>query len=116
MYIVPTAQAQGVNSPLFQSIKSLFGATGGPAGVASLGALITQAVQLMLLIVASIAVIFLMWGGYKYVVSRGNEETAEAAKKTMSSAVWGLVIIVMAYAIISVIAAILLRGEVGNGI
>lgn len=111
-------QAQGVKNDFFDRIgRELFGSGGsGPAGQITIGGLISIVVQLMLLIAASIAVIFLMFGGYRYVIARGNEEATEAAKKTMTSAVWGLIIIVMAFAIIRIITAILLEGEAGTGI
>lgn len=107
---------QGIDNSFFKSIGTLFGAGRGPAGQITIGGLISIVVQLMLLIAASIAVIFLMFGGYRYVVARGNEEATEAAKKTMTSSIWGLIIVVMAFAIIRIITAILLEGEAGTGI
>jgi len=116
LYLLQVNQGQGIDNSFFKSIGGLFGAGGGPAGQITIGGLISIVVQLMLLIAASIAVIFLMLGGYRYVIARGNEEATEAAKKTMTGAVWGLIIIVMAFAIIRIIAAILIEGQAGTGI
>lgn len=112
-----TPPSQGILNPFFENtIGKLFGATGGPASKTSLGSLIINVVEILLLVAASIAVIFLIVGGYKYVVSRGNEEAAESAKKTMTSAILGLVIIILSFTIIRIISAILLEGTGALGI
>lgn len=111
-----TILAQGVtNSPLFNRIRSQFGGA-GPAGTANAGDLITAVIEILLLIAGSLAVVFLVIGGIKYVISRGNEEQAESAKKTMTAAIFGLVIIVMAYAIVYIISSALIQGEGGLGL
>ncbi len=107
----------GIDSKLFQDLKGIFGGDpNSPTQATDLGKLITVIIQILLIVAASVAVIFLMWGGYKYVIARGNEEATEAAKKTITSSIWGLVIIVMAYAIVTIIAAVLLKGVPGTGI
>ena len=82
------------------------------AGDASLGTLITSVINVGLLVVGSIAVVFLMVGGYRYVMSSGNEEAAEGAKKTITHAIIGLVIVIMSFVIVNVIARILVGGGV----
>ena len=109
--------AQGVKNPFFDGLGNLFGTNpDSPAGSRDLGQLIIVIVQLGLLVAASVAVIFLMLGAYRYVTSRGNEEETENAKKTMTHAIFGLVIIVLAYAIISIVSSILVGGTGGTGI
>ena len=111
--------AQGVTqSQLFQDLKVKFlgsGGAAGPAGAESAGQLITQVLEIMLFVAGSLAVVFLVVGGIKYVLSRGNEEQAESAKKTMTAAIWGLVIIIMAYAIVYIITVTLIQGDTGTG-
>ena len=51
----------------------------------------------------AIAVVFIIIGGYQYIASGGNEETAEKGKKTLVNAIIGIVVIVLAYAIINVL-------------
>jgi len=114
--LVGTAGAVGVDSPLFESVGGIFGAGAGPAGQRTLGTLITQIVSILLVVAASIAVIFLMVGGYRYVVARGNEEGIEEAKKTISGSIIGLIVIILSFAIIRIIASALLQGTTGLGI
>jgi hypothetical protein len=71
------------------------------------GDLLAKAVLTLLTFAGAIAVVFLMIGGFQYVSSRGNEEAMEKAKKTVTSAIIGIVIIVMAYAIVSIVNTLL---------
>ena len=71
------------------------------------GQLLVKIIQIFLAFAGAIAVVFLMVGGFQYVASRGNEEGVEKAKKAISAAIIGLVIIVMAYAIVTIINTLL---------
>ncbi len=51
-----------------------------------------------------VAVIYLIYGGFLYITSAGNEESAEAGKKTVINAIIGIVIIIMSYVIITVVS------------
>ena len=95
---------------------ALAGGTGGLTGtidnpapdqlidVSDFGVLLKNViVQIFLEFAAAIAVVFLIIGGFQYVSSRGNEEAMEKAKKTITAAVIGIVVIVMAYAIVAIV-------------
>jgi|SRR3989344_3830558 len=111
------AQAQGVNNSFFQGLGGLFGAgTNSPAASSNIGQLIVNIISMMLLVVASLAVIYFLVGGYKYVIARGNEESAEEAKHTMTAAIWGLVYTIMAFAFMRIIAQLLLGSSTQQGI
>lgn len=84
-----------------------------PASSNTIGNLITNVLQILLLVAGSIAVIFLVIGGIKYVISRGNEESMESAKKTIGAAIWGLVIIIMSFAIVYIISEALINRDLG---
>jgi hypothetical protein len=83
-------------------LSGLFG-TGGLTSSQSLPELIANAIRLMLLFAGAIAVVFVIIGGYQYLTSGGNEESAEKGQKTLTNAVIGVVIVVLAYVIINVI-------------
>ena len=55
--------------------------------------------------------LFLIIGAFRYLTSSGNEEAAEAAKKMMTNAVVGLIIIIMSFAMIYIITRALLTGS-----
>ncbi len=83
-------------------LSGMFG-MGGLTSSQSLGELIANAIRLMLLFAGAIAVVFVIIGGYQYLTSGGNEEQAEKGQKTLTNAVIGVVIVVLAYVIINVI-------------
>ena len=84
-------------------VGSYFGG-GGISGATSLTDLISRVIQILLLFAGAIAVVFVIIGGYWYITSAGNEETAEKGQKTLTNAIIGVIIIVLSYAIITVIA------------
>ena len=60
-----------------------------------------------------IAVLFLIIGGFWYITSAGNEETASKGKSTVINAIIGIIIIVLSYVIVNVISNLVAPG--GNG-
>lgn len=59
--------------------------------------------KILLPIAGTIAVLFIIIGGFQYITSGGNEELAEAGKKNLQNAIIGLVIVILSYVIIRVI-------------
>ena len=70
----------------------------------SLTDLIIYIINIMLAIAGVIAVLFLIIGGFWYITSAGNEETAEKGKGTVINAIIGIVIVIMSYVIVSVLS------------
>ena len=101
----PPAYSKGIKSTVFDSIKGMFGE--GLPTTETFGGLVTIVVQILLVVAGSVAVIFLIVGGYRYITASGNEEQTEGAKKTMTGAIVGIVIIALAYAVIAIIVNIL---------
>ncbi|MBP9732269.1 MAG: hypothetical protein KBD29_02305 [Candidatus Magasanikbacteria bacterium] len=60
---------------------------------------IIEIINLALTFLGLIAVILILWGGFKWMTAGGNDENVEAAKKIIIAAVIGLAIILSAYAI-----------------
>jgi len=73
--------------------------------------LIRLIINWLLGIAFAIAVLFLIIGGFWYITSAGNEETAEKGKNTAVNAIIGIIIIVLAYVVINVVAGLV----AGNG-
>jgi cytochrome bd-type quinol oxidase subunit 2 len=69
-------------------------------------------INVFLGIVGIVAVGYLIYGGFRYITSAGNEETAESAKKTIQNSIIGLVIIILSYVIVTVIFNAVGRGTV----
>ncbi len=65
--------------------------------------LLTEIINKFLIFSGIIATIFIMYGGGMYLLSAGNEERSESAKKVLVNSVIGLVVIVMAFAIVKIV-------------
>jgi glucose uptake protein GlcU len=75
------------------------------------GSLFQEIIGILLGIVGLISVLFIIIGGFRYITSAGNEEQAEAGKKTLQNAIIGLVVVILCYVIVNVIINML----TGNG-
>lgn len=62
--------------------------------------LIKTIINILLYIVGALAVIMLIWGGIRYVTSGGNSASLTAAKNTIMYALIGLVVAILAFAIV----------------
>lgn len=78
-------------------------------GTRSFDVLLKKFIDIALYFAGGIAVLFLIIGGFRYVTSLGNEEAMEKAKKTITSAVLGIIIIVMAFALVAIINTLLTK-------
>lgn len=61
----------------------------------------------VLFLVGAVAVIALIYGGFRYVTSAGNGKNVEAAKETILYAIIGLVVAILAYAIVNFVVGAL---------
>jgi hypothetical protein len=75
----------------------------------------TTVTNVMLFIVGAISVIMVVIGGLRYVVSGGNSGNITTAKNTILYAIVGLIIAIMAYAIINFVIGSFIPG-VGGGL
>lgn len=68
--------------------------------------LIGKVITWVLGLVGAIAVLFIIYAGILYVTSSGNKERIEQAKQTLTYAVIGLVVIVLAGVIVSLVTGL----------
>lgn len=98
--------------------KEVFRPDNLPGGTVSgsaegrLNALILNVVNFILFASGSIAVALLVIGGIRYIVSLGNQERMDAAKKTITYALIGLAVIILAYAAVTNIIDLIYRSTV----
>lgn len=74
---------------------------GGVATYADLPALLAAITNWVLGIIGAVILLVIIYGGVLYAISAGNEERQTAAKKTITYAVVGLVVIILAWVIIN---------------
>ncbi len=72
-------------------------------GTTDVPTIINEVISWVLLLVGGVTVLFIVLGGFQYVTSAGNKERAESAKRTLTYAVVGLVIVILAKIIVSLV-------------
>lgn len=87
------------------------GGTGLPCDT-SITAFILKIINIALAVAGLIAVLFLIIGGFRYITSAGNEETAEQAKKIIVNSIIGIVVIILSFVIVRVISNALANNQV----
>ena len=80
----------------------------------TLGGLVKTALNTVLFVAFVAALIFLIIGGIKWIMSGGDKEGANKAKETVTSALIGLVIVLGAYILINVILQFFGVGDIGG--
>jgi hypothetical protein len=81
-------------------IQSGLKAAGGDTKDTS-GTLITRVINVMLFIIGVLSVIMIVYGGILYVISAGDSGRVSKAKNTIMYAIVGLVVALLAYAIVN---------------
>lgn len=89
-----------VNAGLTSVDTDVGGELGYDESGTDLKATIVNIVQWALGFLALIAVIMIIIGGFMWMTAGGNEERVEKAKKMISAAVIGLIIVLLAWAIV----------------
>lgn len=82
----------------------------------NLGDLIGRIIDYLLIAAAIIAVIFLIWGGIRWIMSGGDKAKVEAARNSVIGAIIGLIIVFAAYFIIDVVLHVIFGFDIGGGI
>ena len=81
-------------------IQSGLKAAGGDTKDTS-GTLITSVINVMLFIIGVLSVIMIVYGGILYVISAGDSGRVSKAKNTIMYAIVGLIVALLAYAIVN---------------
>lgn len=66
--------------------------------------LLIRIINVLLAVAGLVAVVFLIIGGFRYITAGGNEEAAEAGKKTIVNAIIGIVVIILSFVIVRVVS------------
>ena len=97
-----TAYAQvsaGSKSEVCTGIGAVGGDCSGNSG-ATLGKIISDIVQILLILIGAVAIIMIIIGGFKYVTSGGDPNNTNSAKNTIMYALIGLLIAAFAEVIV----------------
>lgn len=83
---------------------------GQPTELVGDGGIFNRITSILLFIVGAVAVIMLIFGGIRYVVSGGDQNNVTAAKNTILYAIIGIVVALLAYAAVRFVTTALLAG------
>jgi TRAP-type C4-dicarboxylate transport system permease small subunit len=72
--------------------------------------MIKNVINILLAVVFLIAVVYLIIGGFRYIMSQGNEESVEKAKGTITNAIIGIVVVLLAWIIVAAVTSLLNTG------
>lgn len=78
-------------------------ANGGGGSNQNLPDIITTIINVMLFIAGALAVIMIIYGGIRYITAHGDEKQVKVAKDTIVYSVAGLIIAILAYALVTFI-------------
>lgn len=74
--------------------ESLFGEDGSEG-------IFKKVINIMLFVIGAVAVIMLIYGGVKYVISGGAQDKVAEAKNTILYAIVGIVVAILAFAVVN---------------
>lgn len=83
------------------------------ADVSKVQNFITNVIQFLVILAGSLASVFFVWGGVRYITSSGNPEVLDSAKKTIAYSAIGLTISLAAYVITNIVTQ-LAQGAFGG--
>jgi hypothetical protein len=78
-----------------------------PPGYCTASGVLVMAINILLSLAGTAAILFLIIGGFWFLTAAGNEETSEKGRKTMVNAVIGLIVILLSAAIVRIITSTL---------
>ena len=76
-------------------------AGGNTASVTSMSSVIGKVINTMLFIVGVLAVAMIIYSGIRYITAHGDKSQVESAKNTLIYSVVGLIVAILAYAIVN---------------
>jgi glucose uptake protein GlcU len=75
----------------------------GPANIGNFGCIFDRVVGFALGFAGIVLFLLLIIGGFKYITSGGDPKAVEGAKKTLTYAIGGLIVILLSYLILVII-------------
>ncbi len=112
MPMLTLAATQPDPSELLQETGAEAGFEVREEGQAQLTAFIGRIINILLSVLGIIFFVLLVWGGFLWMTSAGNDEKVKKAKTLITDAVIGLIIILAAYAISSFVITSLVEATI----
>jgi hypothetical protein len=98
--VVSLVSPVGAESKIQEGANAV-GSNGGPTDIFGAGGVFTTVINIALFIIGSLSVVMLIIGGIRYTLSGGNKDAVTSAKNTILYAIIGVVVAILAYAIVN---------------
>jgi hypothetical protein len=85
------------------------GAFYNPVNFQDIPSFLVNIIKILLSVVGILAVLFIVYGGLRYITSGGNQTSVTAAKNTVIYALLGLIVSVLSFAIVQVLTNLLIN-------
>ena|SRR5690606_26795327 len=108
--VAPMVQSDVAYAQFDEGLEGGLTATGQDGKVESVDSVVKLAVNVLLYVVGAVSVIMIIVGGFKYVTSGGDSSGVTSAKNTILYAVIGLVVAVLAFALVNFVLKDILDG------
>jgi TRAP-type C4-dicarboxylate transport system permease small subunit len=92
--------ADGAGTAILNGASAACGTNGACDTKLQVSTLLTRLADILTYLVGAISIIMIIYGGLRYVISRGDASQIKAAKDTIVYAVAGVVVAIVAFAII----------------
>lgn len=99
-------QIGGKDFPVPDAIAHIDKAT-GPYGTS----ILLFGLQVLITATVVLALVFLIWGGISWIMSEGDKTKLQAARKTVISAIIGLITSLLSFVIVNLIGYLFLGGK-----
>ncbi len=106
---LPALAAGGGTSMTLEDGLSSSRGEGVPEELVGTGGMFEVIVNILLFLIGAVSVIMLIYGGIRYTTSGGNAKSVESAKNTIMYSIIGLIVAILAYAIIQFVVTQLLN-------
>ncbi len=107
---------QATHAQLIDDVLTCDESTGVRCSEGNLGELFVTIINWALGIGAMLAVIFLIYGGFRYILAGGNEESAKAGRQAIFNALIGLVVIVLSLLVVQIVYRFVSGSGNGGGV
>ena len=88
------------------SLDTISGSIGLNSG-ATISDVVSSLLTIIFPIVGILLLLYLLYGGYQYMLSRGDPKAIAAAKGTITNALVGFVIVILAFSLVQILGRIL---------
>ena len=75
-------------------------------GVGALESIISKGITILFIVAIILTLFFLIWGGISWITSAGDKTKIEGARKRLTYAVIGLVVVLLAFMIINIVGSL----------